>query len=248
VGFITSNRYGATGYYGEGPYKGQYNDNPNAIRGLSWADTKKCFHLGFTDQQGVGFDEVSGDSWVWPESHAAVLNVFDDSGVMLLVVWDEQTGLPYVISTKDGPANTNNSRIFVDKHNRLVTGSGVDIECTVKLPEHNGDADRFDVSHSETFLHIRPTKATNRGATGYNTQGLPEDFKIDSKIYVDGYAVELSVSNDISTAVENVFPQSDDFSGRTNQQEFIFNKSDFKLVSIESFYERDDSAKYPASE
>lgn len=241
---LVGNRYGLSARYGHEFYKGYANDAPNSLKGISYSDYKKCFHHGFDAQQGYGWDEVTGAAWVWPESQGCVQNVFDGSGQMLLVVWDEASGLPYVINTKDAPTNANMERVYKDKVDPLTAGSGTDIAGTVKLPEHFGENKHYAVEHSETNIHVRPSKAANRDATGYDTNGLLTGFEFDANIYVDGSLVATAAIEDISTEAENVFDRK--ASGATNQIEIVSNKSDFRLMATESYYTVEDGAKRPA--
>lgn len=243
---LFSNHYGRTGVYGSGAYKGRISDPPNSLVGISFSDKKKCFHFGFDAQQGLGWDEVSGDRWVWPETQGAVLNVFDDIGQMLLVVWDEASGLPFVISTKDGPSGSGMDRTYVDKYDPYHPQNPIgysDIESTIKLPEHFGEKKHYNIEHSETDLHIRPSKASNRGADGYGDNGLLEDFELGMSIYVDGKAVADDTIADVATDAENAFTVK--ASGPTNQIEVTTNKSDFRLMAVESYYNVKDNAKRP---
>jgi hypothetical protein len=214
------------------------------LKGISFSSYKKCFHYGFDSSQGFGWDEVSGSSWVWPETQGAVLNVPDGKGQMLLVVWDESSGFPYVISTKDSPYGSNMVRTYVDKKDPNVVGSGTDIAATIKLPEHSGENKHYSIEHSETNIHVRPSKASNRSASGYDTNGLLSGFAINADIFVDGAIVATDTISSIATNAENVFTRRAE--GPTNQIQLSTNKSDFRLMGMESYYKVSDTAHRPS--
>lgn len=240
---VLTNTYGSTGPYGSGTYKGSYFDNmPDSIPGIGVSDTRKCFHLGFNDDQGNGWDEVSGDAWVWPESQGAVLNVFDESGQIFLVVWDENDGLPYVLNTSDGPADTNMERVWLDKVDPNIADSGTHIEPEILFPEDTGENSNYEVEHQETTFIVRPIKASHRGADGYDDNGLLSDTVMDLTYYADGKIAAESTLDDIQTVCENMLITR--AKGNSLQAGLTANCSAFKITDVINYYKVIDRAQF----
>lgn len=73
--------------------------------GLNVSRTNKCYCLGFTDQQGIGFHENSGTAWPFPEAQVGVLSMLDDQNQRHTLVLNNDDGLFYDITTRDGPGS-----------------------------------------------------------------------------------------------------------------------------------------------
>jgi len=236
------NRYGNS-TYGEGRYKGVF-DSLTTLRGLAWSDHKKCFHYGFNDSQGFGWDEVRDGDWVWPASQASVFKLVDDNGKTLLVVMDEASGLPYVINTHEGPANSGMTAQYKDKVDPNVSGSGTDIGTECLLPDHYGEKIGYDIWHEQSRLHTRPVRVENRGASGFDANGLLTGQEFSSTLYADGKAVASSTMTNIPLTSEYVHDRK--VKGNTLQQKISTNKSNYRVIRTESIYKVSDVNKMPS--
>jgi hypothetical protein len=216
----------------------------STLSGLAWNTNHKCFHFGFGDSQGRGWDEVSGDDWVWPESQAAVLSVVGDAGQYDLVVIDEKSGLPYLITGRETPSGSNTGIVWKDKVDPNISGSGSDIETALTLREHYGEKLGYDIWHEQSRIHPRPVKNENRGATGFDSNGLPTGLQFTSTFYANGEIVAKGTMSNIPTDSEYVHDRR--FKGNTLQQEISTNKSNFKVIRTESIYKVSDVQKIPS--
>jgi hypothetical protein len=241
---IVSERYGQLNY-GSGLYKGYADDDAfNAVPGLASNDYKKCFHLALKDEQGAGWDECNGDDWIWPESQGCVYTVFDRNGLQKLIVEDENTGLPYIINPRIGPNESGLTSCYKDKVDPNVAGSGTEISCTVKLPEHSGEMLHYSIEHGETYLHLRPMVASNRGASGYTTDGMRTGFSLTAKLYEDGKATDSSEIASVNTDREIIHDRGGS-ADSTLQHEFSTNRSEWRFLKTESYYKVSDGPKIP---
>jgi len=242
---ILQNRYGQTGPYGSGTYKGDLGDAPGRLPGLHNAATKKCFHLGIREEQGGGWAEVQDGDWVWPESQAAVANIFDNSGQMLLIVWDEDDGLPWIINTREGPSGSGMTTAWKDKIDTNVSGSGTEIPTKWKRLEDSGSERHLMIEYSEGWLHLRPVDAANRGASGYGTTGLRSGMQIDVSLYADGVeASAQSSASDVSVDREILFPKK----VRAEEGLQLYAQTDmseFRVTSVELKYIVKDKPRIP---
>lgn len=241
------NKYGYSGSYGSGPYKGLVADAPGRIQGLSVADTKKCFHLGLREEQGSGWAEVqdgAGD-WIWPSSQDAVVNWYDENGLEMLIVWDEADGLPYIINSRDGPTNSNLTKYWKDKVDPNVTDSGTEISGSFKRGEDAGTRRHYINGHLESHLHARPVKASDRSASGHDSEtGLIDDLAFGASLYSNGKIVPGSTIESLPLDSEFVYDR--EVTGKTLQTEFTFNKSKFRISAIETYYNTQDQALIPS--
>lgn len=238
------NRYGLGGAYGDGLYKGIFDDTLNTLRGLAWADTRKCFHLGFNETQGYGWNEDQDGDMIWPENQACVLTTINDSGQQDLIVYDEKSGMPYIMNTREGPSGSGMVTIWKDKVDDFVDASGTAITSYVTLPEHFGEKLGYDIWHEQSRIHARPVQNANRNATGFDANGLPSTIAFASTYYSDGNTVSEGTMSDVALNSEYVHDRK--FKGNSLQQKISANVSNYKIVRTESIYKVSDVQKIPA--
>jgi hypothetical protein len=226
------NRYGFTGAYGDGTYKGELPVVTGNVRGLSASAYKKCFHLGLTEPQGLGWAEVRGGDPVWPESRGSVLSVYDENSLALVVVYDEATGLPYIINPRTGPTNSRLTNTWKDKVDPNADGSGTTIPTYAKLPEHHGDKKHYDVAHAEGNLTVRPVVAS---------EGLPGTLEFDSYAYTNGSTTSTANRHDIDTDIEYTYPEA--VRGKTVQHEIRTNEAEYRVTKVEQYYVAGDNSR-----
>lgn len=232
---LLASRYGFTTAYGDGVYKAEAaNGTPGVVRGISYSSNAKCLHWGVNEEQGLGWAEDQDGDLPWPESQGSVLNAFDENGEELLVILDEGSGLPYIINTFDGPSGSDYTKRYKDKVDPNVSGSGTDIAVTIKQGEHIGEDPEFVLNNVEQRVTLRPINASNRGASGYDSSGLPTGFTLDANIYADGSQTASSSIETIPTDSEYVFDHA--ARGHSLQPEYVSNMAEFRLVRLRSQY------------
>lgn len=247
---LLSNRYGYTGAYGDLPYKGQASDSvPGVVRGISYSTKRKCFHFGFNPSQGLGWAEdndydVTADI-PWPESQAAVAKLYDEYAQPIIVVFDESSGLPYIINTRDGPTNSKMVKRWQDKYDPNDSTSGTHPTWSLTQREHSGEELDYQIENDQQRVHVRPVKADNRSATGYDTTtGLPTGLEIDAQLTADGDVTADTTIDDIPTNREYVFDH--DARGHSLQQKLTFNRTAVRVQRIRSQYTIFDEPLIPA--
>lgn len=172
-------------------------------------DDKKCLVFGFGDELGNGWAEFSGDEWMWPESNAAISEIGIGLGVYK-VIYDNKTGLPFIINTKDGTADSNIKASLLDKKNEVLMDAnfvktgvnpGYPIKWTCVTPEYVGDQVKFRISHDETFIKMLPM-------LGRDT--IPSENEIKASLLFDGRIIAEQELKYVDEHSEIIFSERND--------------------------------------
>jgi hypothetical protein len=219
--------------YGTGSYKYGSSDKPV----FTSANHRYCLHYGVTAEQGPGWSKREGENWVWPESQAAIITI--SNGVYREeIVYDENDGLPYIIDTRDGPADSGMVKSWKDKSDPYTAGSGTVISWEILFGEHIGELEQYFVDHMETFLNIRPVDVAKANTDGYDANGFPLDLKINFSLFKDGFldsyadAVDVPIKRDIIVAREE--------RGNALQIGLRGTSAEFRLRKIETYLKVSD--------
>lgn len=165
---------------------------------------KKCYHYGLKEEQGGGWYERSGSTWVWPESRAAIMSIILGNYPQE-IIYDVNDGLPYVIDTRIATIGAVMEMVWKDKVDPNVAGSGTDIDWSILFGEMTGsDAYPF-IELLEILAKIRPYNQDYINASGYDTEGLPSSFEVNAQLLVDGKETVISEADEITTKRETVF-------------------------------------------
>jgi PKD repeat protein len=200
---------------------------------------RKCLHYGVAEEHGQGWAERSGDAWIWPESQAAILTIINNS-YRQEIVFDENSGLPYLIDTRDGPQGSGLIKVFRDKVDPLVPNSGTIIAWEILLGEYTGELEQFYVEILETFLSLRPVKVENINAIGFDVNGLPTALRMDYDLYRDGQIVPYAGASSIPVSRDIVVDRK--AKGNSIQIKLCGESTEFKLRKIESSLKVSDFA------
>ena len=211
---------------------------PRSIPGLANATTRKCFHLGFTEEQGLAWAEDRDGALPWPASQGSICEIFDELGQSNLVIEDEATGLPFIMNVREAPANSRMKLTWKDKYdpNYPTTDSGTDVACTVGLPEDEGDVRGEEIEHGETRLTIRPARASD---------GLPAGFQVNAKSYEDGSETSSVSIAGIDTDAEMIYDRFLKAKGLSH--EFSTTTSGWRLMGAASYYKQIDKSRLPSA-
>lgn len=213
--------------------------------GLTVGRTNKCYRFAVLEEQGVGPCEISGSDWVFPESRTGVFEIIDEEDQPHLLVLDGNDGKIYDITTRDGPASSNMTKVWKDKVAADGTG-GTDYECSLIFPEDRGTYERYFLDHKESHLYVRPLKEGNRDESGYDSNGFPTGIEFDLSIYSDGNPTD-------ATATTEDIPKTGDISfdkraraHRLNMKATA-NMADHLITGRQQHYVREDEADSPSN-
>ncbi|MFH1616320.1 MAG: hypothetical protein ABIG61_14690 [Planctomycetota bacterium] len=201
--------------------------------------TTRCFRLGFTKEQGIGFSEVTGDSWPMPEARTGVLNMVDSNKYPHLLVIDHRDGMFYDVATVDGPEDSGLTKYYKDKVATDGTG-GTDIEPSVEWPEDSGSDENMIMRSRLSYLYTRPTTEDNRGATGYTASGYPSGLEITKKTYVDGERTDETAKAEAITLPKHRIKYDKKVEGTRIFNIISANKSDWSIVGRRDEYVSSD--------
>ena len=215
--------------------------HPNAIENAKVMD--RSYHLAIKEGQGGGWCEQEGVAWAWPANQAAVIPAVDSDGYRRLLVVDRYDQVPYLLNTVDGPTGSGLVWRNKDKVDPNVAGSGTHIPTRIKRREDTGEMRHYTMDHLETHLTIEPRKPENKGAAGYDDNGLLLDQKFSARIYRNGEDAHAAEALDIPHDREIVFDRKTP--GTPLQMEFLTDTSDYRIVEIEHYYTVYDVAKFP---
>jgi len=145
---------------------------------LNGSHTNTVFRYALKKQQGINVMEITGDDYPVVEARSGSLEVFDDLGQFLQLVFDNNEKLWYHISTRPGPDGSGLSKIWKDKEgNDLsiedITLSGSD-PVSVKITSHS-----FLTGDTVKFASVGGTTELN-GNSYTVTKTDDDNFTLDS--------------------------------------------------------------------
>lgn len=157
--------------------------------------TTRCFQLALNESQGVGFTENTGDDWVFPPAGVPPIMVWDGDNVAHVLAYDNNDGNFYDMMTRDGPTSTGLEKIWNDKADINGDG-GTDIIPSVKFAEDIGNYEYYWLRASIIRLFVHAVNDAVKGASGFNSEGIPDNLEITLRAYIDGkLTVERSVAD-----------------------------------------------------
>jgi hypothetical protein len=229
--------FGAQLPYGDGYYKGESFSDTEVIPGLGFNTSKKCFQFGFNSEHGGGWSERGGDNWIWPESPASILTLFDGEN-REQIVWDSKDGLPYIIDSKDGPLNSDKVKAWKDKVDPNIVDSGTDILWEILTGEFIGEEFHYFVSLLDTHLSFKPANPLKKNTTGFDAAGLPLSFVANCEARVDGSVTETGSALNTPSGRDITIERT--VRGKSIQLAISGVVSAFKLRTIETYLKVED--------
>lgn len=199
--------------------------------------TNKGYNLGLAFEQGIGFSENTG-YWPMPEARVGVFVVHDNNDQPHVIVLDHKDGKFYDVTTRDGPIGTGMVRQVKDKVGVSGTG-GYDIATSVSFKEDRGEYEKFVLDHMLTKMYVRPDKETNRGVSGYDSEGFLSDIEFQSTVFTDGEPdTAVATAEDVGVNGDIVYDRK--ARGNRLQTKLSTTKGGFKLTGRQSFYKVED--------
>ena len=211
---------------------GNSNTSYRKIVVRNWGDslnvsrTNESFRYAVKTTHGIGFSENTGDDWVFPEARTGTIRIIDTDGQHHLLVLDNNDGLFYDISTRDGPSTT---KYWKDKVATDGT-SGTDVVPDVYLKEIRADREAKTVEHINTRINVRPIEESD---------GYDSGTELDTYIYVDGEpTTETCMAEDIPTDGNVYYDRV--ARGSRLQTRISANTGKIQIIGIEQMYKTND--------
>ena len=157
--------------------------------------TTRCFQLALNESQGVGFTENTGDDWVFPPAGVPPIMVWDGDNVAHVLAYDNNDGNFYDMMTRDGPTGTGLEKVWYDKTDINGDG-GTAVIPSVKFAEDIGNYEYYWLRAAIIRLFVHAVNDAVKGASGFNSEGIPDALEITLRAYIDGkLTVERSVTD-----------------------------------------------------
>lgn len=193
------------------------------------------YRCGILPEQGIGIIENTGKDWVCLEPQSHGIRIFDNNGLAHDLILCSKDGLFYDISSKEGPVDSNISKIWRDKQIGDDTTTGTDIVPELWLPEDIGTFEHYFLWSLEHHLYVRPFDEGKRGTVGYDSNGYPTGLRIDMSLYVDGNLTTASATaEDIPRAGDITFDRV--INAHRIEPKISANKAEHVIVGRQAYY------------
>lgn len=186
TGYDTNARYGYGAFY--------FNETTTTFRTL---------RLAIEPSQGVGWCEISGDAWSQPQVNYGIINFIDAQNQYRNIVLDSSDGYFYEEGTYDRAA-----QVRLPARDKETGSSGTEIawewhERGIDLSPEMEDA---KIEHTVSHYYLEPKYPTDKGSSGYDSNGFRDNQQIDLEVFADGNVETLDAeTNDIPKDGDIVF-------------------------------------------
>jgi len=194
-------------------------------------DNKLCLVYGMGFGEGSGWSEFSGDRWVFPENLGSLVLIENDDDI-LDICFDFETGLPFIINTRDKEGNKIKSA-YRDMIGLPGYEEGFPIESVIVTPQFAGEERKYRIKHEETFVDIRPLDVE---------KGYEYLIKSNAYLLIDGERIPSEIITDIRKDSEFLFVNTE--MGDRVQVGLDFSESGWSISAIESIFTVSDTARY----
>lgn len=149
--------------------------------------TNRSFTIAMKKPQGIFFSENTGDEWIWPNIGVEPIKLWDSYNRQHMVALDGNDGFPYDILQRDTVDFNGDTAYKVWKDKVALDGTGgTDIACKVKFGEDTGNYEHYWIRNAIFRLFVHAAEDRFKGASGYNSEGIPDDLEITIRAYIDG--------------------------------------------------------------
>lgn len=192
--------------------------------------TPVCLVYGVDrSNHGGGWSTFSGERWVWPESPAAILEV-PGPDANRLIVFDNATGLPFIINPNEGP-NGIAPTPYRDMVGHPANPDGWPIATRVTTPSFVGENLHYRIQHEETYIDMTPIVA----------EYLPE-MKVSCHLKENNEDILSTADIDVTLGREILFTNKN----MADKIQIVVETSEsgFRVNTIESSLKTDMKARY----
>lgn len=207
------------------------NDNDENV-----VDFNLSWRKGITVEQAPNWMEFIGE-WIYPEPEIGIFNVFNERDQKFSVVFDMYSGLPYMITSREGPVGSEIVKVWKDKVGPAYE-AGYEIPWAFKPKEHRGKKEDDLINHLESHLRLRPQDEANQGREGYDSQGFRNAQEITVQAFEEGSETEVTRTRDIPSRADIAFDKQ--IKAHRIQLRFSGTASEIKFVSHSTKYEDQD--------
>lgn len=192
---------------------------------------KVCLHLGLDDEDG-GWGYYSGDQYVWPESAECIVPI--EIGDRLLdVVFDGQSGLPFIMNTQGSRGDDATDEVFRDKVGHPLQPEGYPIKTSLTTRMYVGQDRQQRVKHEETYFNVSAAR---------DGRILPDGLEIDAYLLNDGVQLHVEEMRDLVQDEEVLFTTKKISNGF--QLRIDTNDAEFKISDIGTVLKADAKSRY----
>ena len=205
-------------------------------------DFNWCYRRGVKKDQPPNWAELTGQ-WPSPEPGIGTFDIFDNDDRSITIIFEANSGLPYMIASREGPVGSNITKTFRDKVGGAYD-AGYEIPWSGKLKEHRGKREEDLIRHLETHVHLRPQNENNKGASGYDINGFRNAQEITIRAYLEGNVAADAVTNNIPNRGDITFDKMLD--AHRFQIEIAGTASEIKITSTDTDYIDEDIRGNPS--
>lgn len=205
-------------------------DFSDAIWGYNLSEDRSCLVYGNGKFGGSGWSVFTGDNWLWPETRGSILNIRHGERPSTEIIWDFDTGLPFVINSDDRHITGD---VFRDKVGHPSVEEGFPIESKIITPAYIGERKKFRIKHEETFLALKPI----RQAIEY-----PYSIDLDTSLLGDNHITVREKMHNLNPNQEVLFSTKKKFDWF--QVALDFSESGYSLHAINTTCKVSDTARY----
>jgi hypothetical protein len=165
--------------------------------------TNKCYRTPVRPGDGFGPSEYTdglneGEDWIWPPSEKGTAIGWTSDQREIALVLDAKRQQIYQI---------NDETVWRDRvGGEYRDGNIIVSQCHQK--SYTADqGEHVAIVHNETHSYFKPFDKDNKGASGFDENGLPSGFQVDMQMHQNGDQVYTKRTVDIPPDGDIVFPE-----------------------------------------
>jgi hypothetical protein len=203
----------------------------------------RCYRIGVRKENALGIAEIGGDQWLHPELGSESISVFDPAHRKFDVMFDEDTGLPFTLMTKDGPDGSGVEKLYVDGYVDTYE-SGAEIPWLIRFKEYMGAAEHMLIKFAEFHAFLRPQDEKKKNAPGYTKLGQRNAQEVSLNVYRNGNLIRDARTHGFPLKGDLVFDEQ--IEANRIQMELTGTASEIRITGAKSYYEQLDQRGNPS--
>lgn len=202
--------------------------------------TNKCYRTPVRPGDGFGPSEYMdslnpGEDWIWPPSEKGTAIGYTTDQREIALVLNAKTQQIYLL---------NDETIWRDRVGfSYQEGNILKSQCHQK--SYTAEAgEHVAIVHNETHSYFKPFNKDNKGAAGFDENGLPSDFQVDMEMHLDGDQVYHKRTVNVPPDGDIVFPEK--LEGREIQLRTIMYDAPWLLTELQNDFTTIDKSARPS--